>query len=173
MAISIRTPERTIDRIAPENHVELLAVSVMPGPQMVAAIPVCREFRAKLPIGADRVGRILSFALYRRHSERAIRRLRGQGQGEETLPELLAALRGNASSPAFGVFRTKTFSDCTCIMRIGRCARRTTFPLLPYHRLQTVGTVSAADVSRTPHGRSSGQHRLSVPLPVLRRGADL
>ena len=35
-------PVGTIARIAAENHIELLAVSVMPGPQMVAAIPVCR-----------------------------------------------------------------------------------------------------------------------------------
>ena len=40
-------PERTIDRIAAEHQVELLAVSVMPGPQMVAAINLCREFRLK------------------------------------------------------------------------------------------------------------------------------
>ena len=38
-------PGSTIARIAAENDVEFLAVSVMPGPQMVAAIPVCREFR--------------------------------------------------------------------------------------------------------------------------------
>ncbi len=38
-------PERTIERIAAEHTVDLLAVSVMPGPQMVAAIQLCREFR--------------------------------------------------------------------------------------------------------------------------------
>src|SRR4051794_30841989 len=33
---------------APENT-ELLAVTVMPGPQMVAAIPLCRAFKARFP----------------------------------------------------------------------------------------------------------------------------
>ena len=47
MAISIRNPVRTIDRIMSEHKVELLAVSVMPGPQMVSAIQLCREFRRK------------------------------------------------------------------------------------------------------------------------------
>jgi len=46
-------PDRTIERIVAESGgakgVELLAVSVMPGPQMVAAMRLCREFRAKYP----------------------------------------------------------------------------------------------------------------------------
>src|SRR5262249_40387257 len=40
---------RTMDAIAREQRGEMLAVSVMPGPQMVAAIPLCREFRRKYP----------------------------------------------------------------------------------------------------------------------------
>src|ERR1700686_137383 len=42
-------PGATMDRIATDHQVELLAVSVMPGPQMVAAIALCREFRQKHP----------------------------------------------------------------------------------------------------------------------------
>jgi anaerobic magnesium-protoporphyrin IX monomethyl ester cyclase len=42
-------PEATLDRLAEQGSVTLLAVSVMPGPQMVAAIPLCREFRRKHP----------------------------------------------------------------------------------------------------------------------------
>ena len=42
-------PESTLDRLAQKGGVRLLAVSVMPGPQMVAAIPLCREFRLKFP----------------------------------------------------------------------------------------------------------------------------
>ena len=38
-------PERSLDRIMSQSPAELLAVSVMPGPQMRAAIPLCREFR--------------------------------------------------------------------------------------------------------------------------------
>src|SRR5690242_2332937 len=35
-------PGATLDRIMREHPAELLAVSVMPGPQMAAAIPLCR-----------------------------------------------------------------------------------------------------------------------------------
>ena len=35
-------PERTLDRIMSETGAEMLAVSVMPGPQMAAAAPACR-----------------------------------------------------------------------------------------------------------------------------------
>src|SRR3954467_10678874 len=42
-------PGKTLDRIVSESGCTMLAVSVMPGPQMKAAIPLCREFRAKYP----------------------------------------------------------------------------------------------------------------------------
>src|SRR5437763_10669441 len=42
-------PERTLERIARETPVALLAVSVMPGPQMVAAAALCRQFRRRDP----------------------------------------------------------------------------------------------------------------------------
>src|SRR4029079_3791450 len=41
--------DATMDSVATDHKVELLAVSVMPGPQMVAAIALCREFRKKHP----------------------------------------------------------------------------------------------------------------------------
>ena len=49
----------------------------------------------EVPVGADRLGRILSFALYRCHAECKLRRFRGQGTGRGNFPELLAALRGD------------------------------------------------------------------------------
>ena len=42
-------PGAELDKIASKGGVELLAVSVMPGPQMAAAIPLCRDFRKKYP----------------------------------------------------------------------------------------------------------------------------
>jgi len=42
-------PGATLDRIMRESGIELLAVSVMPGPQMVAAAATCREFRRRHP----------------------------------------------------------------------------------------------------------------------------
>src|ERR1700759_4371244 len=43
-------PQSPLERLPREGTVTLLAVSVMPGPQMVAAIPLCREFRLKFPL---------------------------------------------------------------------------------------------------------------------------
>jgi hypothetical protein len=42
-------PMDSIDRIAREQPLEMLGVSVMPGPQMVQAIALSREFRARYP----------------------------------------------------------------------------------------------------------------------------
>src|SRR6201993_3526008 len=42
-------PELTLERLAATGKVTLLAASVMPGPQMVAAIPLCRQFRKSSP----------------------------------------------------------------------------------------------------------------------------
>jgi hypothetical protein len=42
-------PGGALDKIMSETGAELLAVSVMPGPQMTAAFPVCRDFRKKYP----------------------------------------------------------------------------------------------------------------------------
>src|SRR5258708_30197815 len=42
-------PGRTLDRFMSETGANLLAVSVMPGPQIAAAIPLCSEFRPQYP----------------------------------------------------------------------------------------------------------------------------
>src|SRR5579885_1346329 len=42
-------PAQTLERLASEHPIELLAVSVMPGPQMVSAIPLCKDFRRNHP----------------------------------------------------------------------------------------------------------------------------
>ena len=86
-------PGATMDRLAAENPIELLAVSVMPGPQMVAAIPLCREFRKRHPSvpivwGGYFPSLYTDAALNARYVDFAIR-----GQGQDTLLELLAALR--------------------------------------------------------------------------------
>src|SRR5262245_27816465 len=38
-----------IDSLAQRGKVEMLGVSVMPGPQLRSAVPVCRAFREKYP----------------------------------------------------------------------------------------------------------------------------
>ncbi len=168
-----RSPDRTLDRIMRETGVEMLAVSVMPGPQMAAAIPLCRDFRQKYPTVPDRLGRVFPIALRRCDAECALRGFRRSGQGEDTFLELLAALRGPRKFGDIRGFLIKTISACMCTMPSGPCVRPTIFPGCPIIALSQSGEIYPADVSGTPHGRPSRQHWLSVSLQVLRSGSDL
>jgi radical SAM superfamily enzyme YgiQ (UPF0313 family) len=120
-------PERTLERLVAEHGVELLAVSVMPGPQMVSAIPLCKEFRRKhpkIPIvwGGYFPSLYTDAALNAQYVDFAIK-----GQGEGTLIELLADLRGDRK---FAGIRGLSYRDAFGL-RIVRCARRTTFRGFP------------------------------------------
>ncbi|HEX4227630.1 MAG TPA: radical SAM protein [Bryobacteraceae bacterium] len=86
-------PQLTLDRLGQRGDITLLAVSVMPGPQMVAAIPLCREFRLKYPSipivwGGYFASLYTDAALNARYVDFVVR-----GQGEETFLELIDALR--------------------------------------------------------------------------------
>src|SRR6516162_11021114 len=77
-----------------EQPVELLAVTVMPGPQTVGAVASCREIRSRfprLPIvwGGFFASNYTAAALNASYVDYAIR-----GQGEQTFLELLDATRG-------------------------------------------------------------------------------
>src|SRR6516165_123135 len=87
-------PTATILELIANNHVELLGVSVMPGPQMASAVAACREIRErhpKLPIvwGGYFPSTYADAALNARYVDYVVR-----GQGEDTLLELIDALRG-------------------------------------------------------------------------------
>ncbi len=87
-------PLSTLEAIHRETRVELLGVSVMPGPQMAAAIPVCRAFRERCPDVPIAWGGYFpsiypAAALNAPYVDFAVR-----GQGQRTLLELLEALRG-------------------------------------------------------------------------------
>src|SRR5690349_10262866 len=82
-------PELTLDRIVNEKGCELLAVSVMPGPQMRAAISLCRAFRSRHPAvpivwGGYFASLYTDAALNASYVDFVVR-----GQGEETFLELL------------------------------------------------------------------------------------
>ena len=87
-------PTATILHLIRHNHVELLGVSVMPGPQMASAITACKEIRSqcpKVPIvwGGYFPSTYTDAALNARYVDYVVR-----GQGEDTLLELLDAIRG-------------------------------------------------------------------------------
>lgn len=79
------------------QHVELLAVSVMPGPQMVEAMESCRQVRSKFPRvpivwGGYFPSLYTKAVINASYVDFAVR-----GQGEETLLELIEVLRGKRS----------------------------------------------------------------------------
>jgi radical SAM superfamily enzyme YgiQ (UPF0313 family) len=131
-------PGATMESIAAMNTVELLAVSVMPGPQMVAAIGLCRDFRRKYPgvpivWGGYFASLYTDATLNARYVDFAVR-----GPGEDSILELLEALRG---SRKFSGIRGLSFRD-DFGLHVHNATRPirspNDFPLLPYHRLTAI-----------------------------------
>ena len=91
------SPIQTILRLIDEHDVELLGITVMPGPQMVSAMEASREIRrvrphVKIVWGGYFVSIYPDAALNARYVDFVVR-----GQGEDTLLELLSALRSVGS----------------------------------------------------------------------------
>ena len=88
-------PTESILDLIRQHNVELLGVSVMPGPQMAAAVSACKEIKKqhpKLPVvwGGYFPSIYTDATLNAGYVNYVVR-----GQGEETLLELLDAIRGN------------------------------------------------------------------------------
>lgn len=154
-------PERTLDRIMRETGAEMLAVSVMPGPQMAAAVPLCRDFRQKYPRvpivwGGYFPSLYADATLNASYVDFAIR-----GQGEDTFLELLAALRG---SRKFSGIRGLSFKDDfgLHVHNAERPMRSLNeFPWPPYHRL----TNPEKYILPTFLGRRTAVHHASMGCP--------
>ncbi len=139
-------PGNTLAQLASRGKIELLAVSVMPGPQMVSAMELCREFRKRFPRvpivwGGYFPSLYTDAALNAGYVDYCVR-----GQGEETFPELLEALRGHRTLKNV---RGLSFTDAFGLhvhnaMRPLRSPND--FPWLPYHRLP-VRKIFAANAS--------------------------
>src|SRR5580704_947007 len=128
-------PGATMDRVASENQVELLAVSVMPGPQMVAAIALCREFRQKHPkipiVWGGYFPSLYSDAtLNAGYVDFAVR-----GQGEDTILELLSALRGSRKFSSVGGLSFKDDFGLHVHNSERPLRSPNDYPWLPYHKL--------------------------------------
>jgi anaerobic magnesium-protoporphyrin IX monomethyl ester cyclase len=150
-------PAGAIVRAIDMNQVELLGVSCMPGPQMVAAMEACREVRRLRPRvrivwGGYFPSLYPDTALNAKYVDYVVR-----GQGEDTLLELIDALRGKRSfdsilglcyKDAFGFHRTNPERPIRA---------RMSFP----------GHLFIASRWRNTCGpRSSGSARLSI-MPAL------
>lgn len=154
-------PGRTIDRIMSENTVELLAVSVMPGPQMVSAIQLCREFRSKyksVPIvwGGYFPSLYTDAALNANYVDFVVK-----GQGEETFPELLTALRGDRKVSGIRGLSWKDVFGLHVHNAMRPLRSPNDFPTLPYHKLQTVEKYLLS----TFLGRRTAVHHASIGCP--------
>jgi len=91
----VDNPTALIAELIEKHGVELLGVSAMPGPQMVAAMETSREIRRRYPgvpicWGGYFPSIYPDAALNARYVDYIVR-----GQGEDTLIELIDALRGN------------------------------------------------------------------------------
>ena len=125
----------TLQRVHRQTPAELLAVSVMPGPQMVAAIPLCRFFREKYPLvpivwGGYFPSLYPDTALNAGYVDFVVR-----AQGEDTFTELIAALRGDRD---FSAILGLSYKDGAGrhIHNPDRLLRAPDdFPWFPYHRL--------------------------------------
>jgi anaerobic magnesium-protoporphyrin IX monomethyl ester cyclase len=154
-------PEATLDRLAKRGDVTLLAVSVMPGPQMVAAIPLCREFRKKYPAvpivwGGYFPSLYTDAALNARYVDFVVR-----GQGEETFLELIGVLR---TTRKFNGVKGLSYKDDfgLHVHNADRPLRTPNdFPWLPYQNLPNVEKY----VARTFLGRRTVVHQASIGCP--------
>ena len=154
-------PEKTIRAIIAAHKVELLAVSVMPGPQMVSAMHICRAIHAatpQVPIvwGGYFPSLYPEATLNTRYVDFAIK-----GQGEDTIIELLAALR---STRDFSRIRGLAYKDAFGL-RVQTASRPLRspgdFPELPYHRLGPIEKY----LLPTFLGRRTAVHHASIGCP--------
>ncbi len=153
-------PWESLDRAMQEKPAELLAVSVMPGPQMVAAIPLCRGFREKYPSvpvvwGGYFASLYPDTALNTKYVDFVVR-----AQGEDTFLELLEALRGGRS---FAGIRGLSYKDQfgLHVHNPERPLRSPgDFPWYPYHRLD-----AARYILPTFLGSRTAVHQASIGCP--------
>jgi radical SAM superfamily enzyme YgiQ (UPF0313 family) len=154
-------PGATLDRVAREHRVGLLAVSVMPGPQMVAAIPLCREFRERHPSvpivwGGYFPSLYPDAALSARYVDYVVR-----GQGEETLIELIDTLLHSGDLRAVGGLSFKDQFGLHVHNPDRPLRSPDNFPWLPYHRLAEPGKYIAS----TFLGTRTAVHQASIGCP--------
>jgi len=157
-------PWATIDALMRSKPVELLGVSVMPGPQLPAAVAVCRAFREKYP----RVPIVWGGYFASLYTEAALNApyvdFVVKGQGEDTLLELIDTLRGSRDfSRGFSHISGLAFKD-QFGLHVHTAERPLKapddFPWPPYHRLDP-----AKYIAHTFLGSRTAVHQASIGCP--------
>jgi anaerobic magnesium-protoporphyrin IX monomethyl ester cyclase len=154
-------PDRTIDRIVDEHGVELLALTVMPGPQMAASIPICRDFRSKYPKipivwGGYFPSLYADAALNASYVDFAIR-----GQGEDTFLELLSAMREKRKFSGIAGLSYKDDFGLHVHNTERHMRSPNDFPWPPFHRLP----LPEKYILPTFLGRRTAVHHASIGCP--------
>jgi radical SAM superfamily enzyme YgiQ (UPF0313 family) len=153
-------PTESLAAIIKERPIELLAVTVMPGPQTVGAVASCREIRARfpnLPIvwGGYFASNYTAAALNAGYVDYAVR-----GQGEQTFMDLLDAIRGHRDFKDVPGLSYKT-ADGTPRHNPERPMKGLDdFPWYPYHRLPVEKYLLPTFL-----GRRTAVHQASIGCP--------
>jgi radical SAM superfamily enzyme YgiQ (UPF0313 family) len=152
-------PTETLLSLMREYSVELVAVTVMPGPQTVGAVASCRELRARhprVPIvwGGYFASNYTDAALNTNYVDYAIR-----GQGEQTFLELIDAIRGKRDPRTILGLSYKQAREVQ--QNPERPMRPPDqFPVFPYHRIPTEKYLLPTFL-----GRRTAVHQASIGCP--------
>jgi radical SAM superfamily enzyme YgiQ (UPF0313 family) len=153
-------PTERLVALIEEHPVELLAVTVMPGPQTVGAVASCREIRSRfpgLPIvwGGYFATNYTAAALNADYVDYAVR-----GQGEQTFLELLEAIRGQRDFTDIAGLSYKR-ADGTPVNNPDRSMKPLDdYPWYPYHRLPPERYLLPTFL-----GRRTAVHQASIGCP--------
>jgi anaerobic magnesium-protoporphyrin IX monomethyl ester cyclase len=153
-------PGATIDALVQDQRVEMLGVSVMPGPQLMQAVALCRALREKhprIPIvwGGYFPSLYTEAALNAKYVDFVVK-----GQGEDALLELLDQLRGRRD---FSQVRGIGFKDQfgLHVQTASRPLRAPDeYPWPPYHRMDP-----GKYIARTFLGSRTAVHQASIGCP--------
>lgn len=145
---------------APSSELALLAVTVMPGPQLSQAVPVCKAVRAALPHVRIAWGGYFPT----QHAETVLRSsfvdFVVKSQGERPLLELVSALRGERPFDAVGSLSWKDGHGRQIANAAAPMTPLDDLPALPYHRLDMERYLQP-----TYLGRRTAAHHSSFGCP--------
>jgi radical SAM superfamily enzyme YgiQ (UPF0313 family) len=152
-------PTETILSLIKSQSVELLASTVMPGPQTLGAVASCRQVRARFPNvpivwGGYFASNYTNAALNTAYVDYAVR-----GQGEQTFLQLIDAIRGKGDCRSILGLSYKVDG---VIHHNGERPMRPPdeFPPLPYHRLPVEKYLLPTFL-----GRRTAVHQASIGCP--------
>jgi anaerobic magnesium-protoporphyrin IX monomethyl ester cyclase len=153
-------PAETLAALMRNHPVEMLAVTVMPGPQTKSAVESCCELRRRFPQipivwGGYFPSNYTAAALNAPYVDFAVR-----GQGEDTVLELLDALRRNRALLGIRGLSYKGADGQQCHNPDRPMKQPDQFPWYPYHRMPIEKYLLPTFL-----GRRTAVHQASIGCP--------